>query len=133
MTIFQLSQNWSSSCYILPISVLSFCYNIPKFFEHQVVKKIHETNISTVINNVSNIINNSSEEITANSTTCYEDIVPTNLRMNESYIKIYCIYLNLVVHGLIPLFLLIILNISIYKQVRSIYFSLYSSSPPNFS
>ena len=102
--LFQLNHTWSSFFYIIPISVLSFCYNIPKFYEHQVVV-------------VSIPSNSTSPDNATNTSYQYEDVVPTSLRTNKSYIKIYCIYLNLVVHGLIPLFLLLILNISIYKQV----------------
>ena len=41
----------------------------------------------------------------------------TYLRVNPLYIKLYIIYLNFLIHGLIPFILLIILNIAIYKEV----------------
>ena len=46
-----------------------------------------------------------------------EKIGPTSLRLHPLYIKVYLIYLNLITHGIIPFVLLIVLNISIYRQV----------------
>ena len=48
-------------------------------------------------------------------------ILSTDLRLSEWYIKIYLIYINMVTHGIIPMLTLTILNISIYKQVYTIY------------
>ncbi|XP_023334081.1 probable G-protein coupled receptor frpr-1 isoform X2 [Eurytemora carolleeae] len=44
-------------------------------------------------------------------------IVPTDLRINPTYIKVYLIYLNLFIHGVIPLICLVILNTAVYKQM----------------
>ena len=35
-----------------------------------------------------------------------------------SVLQVYIIYMNLVIHGLIPLLLLLVLNILVYKQLR---------------
>ena len=35
------------------------------------------------------------------------------------YVQIYIIYLNLVVHGIVPLLLLLVLNFMVYRQLRS--------------
>ena len=50
-----------------------------------------------------------------------EKIAATSLRMNPIYIKLYLIYLNFFIHGVIPFSLLIILNIAIYRQVPTMY------------
>ena len=50
-----------------------------------------------------------------------EKIAATSLRMNPIYIKLYLIYLNFFIHGVIPFTLLIILNIAIYRQVPTMY------------
>jgi len=110
----KLSHSCSSFCYILPISFLSVAYNIPKFWEHQVVRKTYETNTSS--NNVSQVFNGNYQD----NSTVYEEIVPTSLRTNPVYVKIYCIHLNLVVHGIIPPLLLMIIYFKIYKKIRQI-------------
>ena len=50
-----------------------------------------------------------------------EKIAATSLRMNPIYIKLYLIYLNFFIHGVIPFTLLITLNIAIYRQVSTMY------------
>ena len=47
-----------------------------------------------------------------------EKIVPTSLRLNPVYIKVYLIYLSFILTSFVfPFILLIYLNISIYRQV----------------
>ena len=36
MCLFQISHNWPSKCFIVPIIIFSIIYNIPKFFELKV-------------------------------------------------------------------------------------------------
>ena len=48
-----------------------------------------------------------------------EKISPTSLRLDPLYTKVYLIYFNIFIHGLIPFILLIFFNISIYKQVSN--------------
>ena len=43
-------------------------------------------------------------------------IEATFLRLNPFYVKYYLIYLNFIIHGLIPLIVLLILNTLIYRQ-----------------
>ena len=50
-----------------------------------------------------------------------EKIAPTSLRLDPLYIKVYLIYLNLFIHGIIPFILLVIVNISIYRQIVAIF------------
>ena len=77
--------------YIIPIVAFSICYNLPKFFE---LRTVLETD----------------EEEAANSTTSNYTIEPTAMRINEVYIKVYCIWMNFVFMGLGPFCLLIGLN-----------------------
>jgi len=71
--------------------------------------------VSSPEQNVNNTGNNSmaAEEI---KTKAY--LYPTNLRINPLYIKIYLVYLNLIIHGVIPLICLVILNTKVYFQMR---------------
>ena len=48
----------------------------------------------------------------------YLIVVGTSLRQNGYYYKIYVIYMNLIIHGLIPLLFLIVLNTSVYLRLR---------------
>ena len=50
----------------------------------------------------------------------YLIVVGTELRQNSYYYKIYVIYLNLVIHGIIPLLALVFLNSCVYWKLRKI-------------
>ena len=58
-----------------------------------------------------------------------EKIAPTSLRLDPLYIKVYLIYLNLFIHGIIPFTLLVFFNISIYRQVGYVIISMISKCP----
>ena len=47
-----------------------------------------------------------------------EKIVPTELRLSPIYIKVYLIYMNVIIHGILPFVTLFLLNISVYRKVR---------------
>jgi len=55
-----------------------------------------------------------------NQTFEYLIVVGTSLRQNIYYYKVYVIYMNLFIHGLIPLLSLIILNTMVYLRLRKI-------------
>jgi len=96
--------------YILPILLFAVGYNSPKFFELTVV---------TEEKNISRVSNTSAEVVEVPITQTFQ-VGPTSLRLEPLYIKVYLIYSNLIVHGIIPLFLLIFLNIAIYRQIRKV-------------
>ena len=54
-------------------------------------------------------------------------VVGTNLRQNPYYYKVYVIYMNLVINGLIPLVALVTLNSLVYRKLRE--FSMNTDSP----
>jgi len=94
--------------YIFPIATFAIVYNFPKFFELTVIT---EAAGNRTVELTSEEFNNQSEIFVSR-------IGPTSLRLEPLYIKGYLIYSNLVIHGIIPLVLLILLNIAIYKQIR---------------
>ena len=146
-----MTSSWPSLGYILPIIIFSLCYNIPKFFELQVKTlrtddgsislcqelHINEEYISddpVILENPSSDNCNESSFDDSNmvkitvifQSLCHcifqvEKIAATSLRMNPIYIKLYLIYLNFFIHGVIPFTLLITLNIAIYRQVPTMY------------
>ena len=92
-------------------------------------------NILRLLNSKSDI--NALENIYNGSLEVFEKIEPTPLRLNPLYIKVqfkrlkfsykdnrhfipqvYLIYMNFIIHGIIPFITLIVMNISIYKKVR---------------
>ena len=179
---FQISHNWPSWFYIVPIIIFSISYNLPKFCELKVghssspvtvsdadnatshnlsnLQKVASTfennsvtnlaagysgsdannfsflvdtwQISENINsNVSvplNIQNDSEKAATNQMDLSKVTILPTQLRLNPWYFKIYLIYMNMITHGIIPMLTLTLLNMAIYREVS---IELSSIFPPN--
>ena len=104
--------------YIIPIVTFSLVYNLPKFFELKTGERLEYVNFT-----------GHSETISRYT------IEPTELRTDELYIKIYCIWMNFVFMGAGPFFLLIILNALIVRSLiinsRPNSTAMYSSSKRN--
>ena len=47
-------------------------------------------------------------------------VVGTALRSNPQYYRVYLVYLNLVLHGLVPLLALTTLNTAVYCKLREV-------------
>ena len=135
----QLSHSWSSCTYILPVAAFSIIYNIPKFFELTT-----ETHTYTEHSNITSLASPNQTELDypeAEEKSVEETekikkvkvfnieiiyltndqmlvVVGTSLRQNPYYYKVYVIYMNLVLNGLIPLVSLVILNILVYLRLR---------------
>ena len=142
---FQFSHSMSVwKCYILPISLFSILYNIPKFLELRVTwltdlgvtvvyssVNIWDVNVTDVCqpgpcphngslcaDNVSlspALMVNMSEPETGSPELL--SIEATELRLNPDYVKFYLIYFNFFISSLIPFILLIIMNFFIYRTV----------------
>ena len=106
---YTVSHKWSAKRYIIPIVAWSLLYNSPKFFE------LHTTYNETM----------------ANQTKNGYDVDAADFRLNEYYIKIYCVWMNFIFMGLIPFVALILLNAqtlrSLILQVRRYINTLYVS------
>ena len=85
---YTVSHRWSAKRYIIPIMLWSFCYNLPKFFE----------------------LYTTFEASKVNQTGRGYDVEASDMRLNEYYITIYCIWMNFLCMGLIPFLALIVLN-----------------------
>ena len=158
---FQISHNWPSWFYIVPITIFSISYNLPKFCELTVghssvsatvsdaenatsnnfrndLQKVASTSATNFVkNNFSSLadswqisedinlnvsvlrkIRNDSEEAATNELDLSKySILPTQLRLNPWYYKIYLIYMNMITHGIIPMLTLTLLNMAIYREV----------------
>jgi len=94
---FMFSKSWPSVVYILPIVVFSVLYNLPKFLELQ-VNSSHQAADFNITNNDTQLSLPTDEE----NIFVLEKIEPTQLRLNPTYIKVYLIYMNFIIHGIIP-------------------------------
>jgi len=101
---FKLVHNWPSTVYILPTVAFTLLYNIPRFFE----LKTRTVTCTEDVARVHNCSLNTSET----------HVVATDFRRDINYRQIYNVYLNIIVHGLIPLVALLFMNISVYRNLN---------------
>nr|XP_040568983.1 uncharacterized protein LOC121118465 [Lepeophtheirus salmonis] len=94
-------QVFSTASFIIPIIFLTTIYNIPKFFELNIVDKCMLKNISCP---------QDTERLT---------VRPTPLRQHHTYVRVYILWSNLIFYIIIPFLLLIILNIKVYQGCRT--------------
>ena len=120
---YKLSHEWPAKYYVIPIFSFSFIYNIPKFFELK-TDYLNSTLSSSSSNNT-----NSSENVSdsyyddyyneSDSMEPYEHgIGATELRLNQNYYNIYCMWLNFILMGVGPYALLIILNTMMLLKMK---------------
>jgi len=102
---FKIAHNWSSAYYVIPTTIFAILYNIPRFLELEA----HEYVVACPENEF--IINNCTE----NSTKVR--VLATALRHNIYYKQVYNLYMNLLIHGLIPLLSLLYMNINVYTNL----------------
>jgi len=48
------------------------------------------------------------------------EVLPSDLRQNPLYVKVYLTYSNMIIHGIFPLLFLVIVNSKIYFRIRSL-------------
>ena len=101
---FTLSNRWSSKRYIFPILVFSMIYNIPRFFELEVVEMAAGV----------------SRDPHATTPKPSYSLEHTPMRVNYYYNSIYRGWLNLFVTAIIPFIVLITLNVLIFKRLKQI-------------
>nr|XP_040583812.1 FMRFamide receptor-like [Lepeophtheirus salmonis] len=96
------------TAYVAPILIFSIAYNIPKFFE--------------VKPRVNVIYNQTEYDPIAKTHVVYNvtqmDFDLTGIRMNEDYVFYYVNVSRLIITGIIPLFSLSYLNMSIYRLIK---------------
>ena len=127
---FKVSHNWSASRYLLPIFLLCISYNIPKFFELQVLqqaniviphynfsffnltwnvcwgRKFRSLNMKVWFRKKNlRFLSSITLEPNTNLGLTYS-VLPTSLRMNKTYIHCYILWSNLIFNGKSFLFLI---------------------------
>ena len=124
-------RNYTSKTFILPVMIFTLVYNLPKFFELYVKKDImiKSVNCTDIIEDPAyseykeNCTENLAEMINVtvldqNDQPQYKiSIGATDMRINRIYIRVYIIWLNLIVLVIVPFVLLIVLNILTYKKI----------------
>ena len=135
---YMFRRRYQTTTVIILVAVFSFAYNLPRFFEIKMQLE-HESDWysgdmfhatlgqdGVRLIRVSHDIKNSTA---ANQTTSALDIilpsykykfVPTKFRMNSYYFRLYSLYGNLFVNGVIPFAVLIVLNVLIIRGLRTI-------------
>lgn len=141
---YMFSRNWSSRPIVIGIIIFAIAYNIPKFLETSTVYElccfnqtytedvrtmtysseaceVHyqmmQKNIGTDINTNHTIVE---DDIVEDETISFYKytIQPSEMRLNSLYVQVYAVYLNFFVNGVGPFALLIILNISILRELQ---------------
>ncbi|XP_023344148.1 FMRFamide receptor [Eurytemora carolleeae] len=125
---FKFSAEWKARMYLIPIVVFSLLFNLPKFFEltteYDYINKEGFKNLTDKFNQTEFSLENLTAEdwINFQNETLGQrlSLIPTRLRSNQTYIQVYLTYLNLFIHGVIPILALLILNIRIYFRIKSL-------------
>jgi len=96
-----VTHNWPAAAYTLPILLLSTLYNMPKFFELEVL---------TIPAKHLNLTEPGFEYVHL--------IHPTSLRLDSLYISAYLVWANFFINGAIPFLVLILLNGWVVAELR---------------
>ena len=111
---YRVTHAWPAKVFIIPITLFSVIYNIPKFFELETMIAHY-----TIDSNGTYIIFHNQTQMDAFNGTVETGVTvrPMALRLNKYYFTIYCTWMNLILMGLGPFLLLITLNVLILIQL----------------
>lgn len=91
--LYYYAHPWPKRFIVVPILCFSALYNIPRFFEFEwSTQMVNGTNITVV--------------------------GATEMRLNTYYVQVYFLWCTLIVHGILPFFVLVTLNILTLKEMR---------------
>ncbi|TRY71961.1 hypothetical protein TCAL_14087 [Tigriopus californicus] len=110
-------KNFSSGIFIIPVLLFTAAYNIPKFFELYVEEEIICFNDERFDNATAPYTDPLDCEDPLNHTIQLH-ILPTDLRTNSTYIRVYILWMNFLIQIIIPFILLIVLNIKIFDKIK---------------
>ena len=92
---------------MIPVLAFTLVYNVPKFFELYAERVPADEAGNELIN---------ATLAEANRTMIV--LRPTELRVNEWYIRIYILWMNLLLQIIGPFILLIVLNVRTYNKIK---------------
>ena len=101
---------------VIPIVSFAILYNIPKFFELRT--KIPGVLDPTLTKYNGTFLNGTMEPPSADDDQF--SIIPTDMRLNNYYYYIYCMWLNFFSMGLFPFLVLIILNALTLRELKNL-------------
>ena len=93
---------YTSKAFILPVTIFTLVYNLPKFFELKIEKQlVQDLESSENCTDLSIGNNCSSEASDLQDDNYYYVLVPTALRTNALYVRIYILWSNMIVQVII--------------------------------
>ena len=99
-------RKYSSRTFIIPVAVFTLAYNVPKFLEIRVATVCPEEH-------------SNSGDCLGGGEAIYT-IEPTDMRTDPAYIRVYILWMNLIVQIVVPFALLVFLNIGIFRRVKQL-------------
>jgi hypothetical protein len=156
-----VSHNWSAKIYIIPIVIISFCYNIPKFFELSTGVECNKEDEELLLNGTCNGCNQNVSTLTEGDASFqmnYPNLVLnhtenqefpakkamehcenlmyfvklTEIRQNKYYYSIYTIGLNFFIMGFIPFLILIVSATKIHCRLKNYAAERHNANIQNF-
>ena len=120
---------YSTRTFVIPVFIFTLLYNVPKFFELTLVY-VPVDHVEEIQANDPNATLPSFElyDWTNYTGRVRVELKPTSLRINRIYIRVYILWMNLIVQILGPFLVLIVLNIRVYKRIKQFEQSLQSDS-----
>lgn len=97
--------------------IFTAVYNVPKFFELYVKEEVICFN-DEHFDNVTTPYSDPTQCQDPLNYTIQLHILPTDMRKNSTYIRVYILWMNLLIQIIIPFILLIVLNIKIFDKIK---------------
>ncbi|TRY79944.1 hypothetical protein TCAL_06554, partial [Tigriopus californicus] len=121
---------YSTRTFVIPVVVFTMLYNVPKFFELTVVRipsfLDNTTNWESV--NETTFVSEHGCYVYNNATDTYNldnytgplmfELKPTSLRLDRIYIRVYILWMNLLLLILGPFIVIIVLNFRVYRRIK---------------
>lgn len=104
---------YSTKTFIIPVNLISILYNVPKFFELTVTEVVTVALANGTIIPINETLLNDTNLFNDNSSNTIQTTLmlrPTDLRTNPIYIRVYILWMNLIVNIVGPFIVLATLN-----------------------
>ena len=116
---YAFNRDWPFLTYMLPISLFSVLYNIPRYYEFQTLECHNgEIDTSNVCSNETNLWRRSFVNENHNCSLQKNMLTFSSLGCSKNYFVIYKIALDSILRWIVPFFLLIVLNGITLKKIH---------------